>query len=176
MATKEKFQIQPSVETSPLSKRLARTIGRSALEEQQRQHGREKLIAQLQDKVSKLDMTEQGNGANKLNALLLENAETGNPPMIFIKTSEKPRDAVDVAFGDKDFSGKNIVAVNDEAQIGQYELKQLQTAYPDGLTVVGRDSGLAINYADYEQLLRPTDAVVALHEAPKEPVAHIEQQ
>ncbi len=174
MATNEQFKMKSKGERTAFDKRVARASGQitlaAAKREAEQQKQREATLAKMWDKVDLLDMSEQGHGVNRFRNLMLENAETGKPPMIFTKPSEVARDPVDVAFGDKDFTGKNIIAVADGAAIGQDELKQLQGAFADGFTLVGRDSSLGVNYAEYEQLLGPNDAVVVLHE-----VAHQEQ-
>lgn len=165
MAITEKFEIKATNERSAFDKRLARVGGRLSIERAKLADRRDTVLAKMWNKVDALDMSEQGSGLKRLNSLLLANAETGKPPMIFTKPSEEARDPLDVAFGDKNFSGKDILAVADGAALGQGEIETLQKVFPDGVTIVGQNSNIGVNYADYEHFLRPNDAVVVLHEA-----------
>lgn len=166
---KETFQIEATKPRSKFDRRIVHASGNIALEqaklEAARQNERDMILAKMWDKVDLLDTSKEGNGTKQVAALILESLKSEKLPMIFTKASDEPREPNDVAFGNNDMSDRNIVAVAEGAIIGQEDLKQLKTAFKDGLTVVGRNSNFDINYADYEDLLGPHDAVVVLHEA-----------
>ncbi|MCA9332785.1 hypothetical protein KDA00_02830 [Candidatus Saccharibacteria bacterium] len=157
MSAETGFRLDSKKGPGQWAKRAAKASGKLAVAEARRAEAAEKHFTTL-------EMTADGGGIDRLNQIMFKNAlDTGKPPMIFTKPTKEGRDPIDVAFGDKDFTGKNIVELNGDSTLSEDTLRIAQDAYPEGMTIVGSIDSNEVSIADFDRILRPQDAVVFMH-------------